>query len=58
VKGVLRTRFSYAYEFRDKGQFGFILPANQIIPNAEEVFDSIVEMLTRIQEIIETEKFE
>ncbi|XP_055639959.1 zinc carboxypeptidase-like [Toxorhynchites rutilus septentrionalis] len=30
------------YEFRDKGSNGFILPAEQIIPNAEEVLDSLI----------------
>lgn len=27
---------SYTFEFRDTGSFGFLLPADQIIPNAEE----------------------
>ncbi len=41
VKGILGTRFAYTYEFRDLGKYGFILPPDQIIPNAEEVFDSL-----------------
>jgi hypothetical protein len=56
VKGVLKTRFVYAYELRDTGDFAFLLPSDQIVPNSEEVFDSMVEMLTRIHEIVEAEK--
>ncbi len=33
-RGIL----SMTYEFRDTGANGFILPANQIIPNCEEIF--------------------
>lgn len=29
-------------EFRDNGNFGFILPADQIIPNAEEVLQGLI----------------
>ncbi|XP_077300564.1 zinc carboxypeptidase A 1-like [Arctopsyche grandis] len=32
----------YTYELRDTGENGFLLPAEQIIPNCEEVMDSIV----------------
>jgi hypothetical protein len=41
VKGALKARLSYVYEFRDTGRYGFILPADQIIPNSQEVMDSI-----------------
>lgn len=41
VKGVLGVKYVFSYEFRDKGQYGFILPPEQIIPNAQEVVDSI-----------------
>lgn len=29
--------WSFSYELRDRGQYGFILPPEQIIPNAQEV---------------------
>uniref|UniRef100_A0A182LX23 Peptidase M14 domain-containing protein n=1 Tax=Anopheles culicifacies TaxID=139723 RepID=A0A182LX23_9DIPT len=45
VKGVLRTPLVYAYELRDLGQFGFVLPPEQIIPTAEETLDSIIVIL-------------
>eukprot|EP00064_Thunnus_orientalis_P001816 superscaffoldBa00000125_g1819 len=31
-------KYSYAFELRDTGRFGFILPANQIIPTARETW--------------------
>ena len=30
--------YTYAMELRDKGPYGFILPTEQIIPSAEEVW--------------------
>lgn len=45
VKGVLRTPLVYAYELRDLGRFGFVLPPEQIIPTAEETLDSIIVIL-------------
>jgi len=45
IKGVQDTPFVFVYEMRDTGRYGFILPANQIIPNAQETLDSIVEMI-------------
>ncbi|XP_044212473.1 carboxypeptidase A1-like [Thunnus albacares] len=31
-------KYSYTFELRDTGRFGFILPANQIIPTAQETW--------------------
>lgn len=42
VKEKLGMNITLAYELRDKGQYGFLLPADQIIPNAEEFVDSLV----------------
>lgn len=42
AKAVLKFPLSYTYELRDTGRYGFILPANQIIPTAEETVDSLV----------------
>uniref|UniRef100_A0A182PLQ5 Zinc carboxypeptidase A 1 n=1 Tax=Anopheles epiroticus TaxID=199890 RepID=A0A182PLQ5_9DIPT len=36
---------AYTYELRDQGQFGFILPADQIVPNAEELLEAFVAMI-------------
>jgi len=32
------------YELRDRGQYGFLLPPEQIIPTGEETLDSLVEI--------------
>lgn len=34
----------YLYELRDTGRYGFLLPPEQIIPNNEEVMDSLIEL--------------
>ncbi|KAF7988451.1 hypothetical protein HCN44_001024 [Aphidius gifuensis] len=44
VKAEFKTPITYTYELRDKGRYGFILPANQIIPTGEETVDSLVAM--------------
>ncbi|XP_058058076.1 zinc carboxypeptidase-like [Anopheles bellator] len=36
---------SYTFELRDQGEFGFILPADQIVPNAEELLEAFVGLI-------------
>lgn len=36
AKGDLKFKYSYTIELRDEGRYGFMLPANQIIPSGEE----------------------
>ena len=36
--GELGIPYSYAMELRDTGEFGFLLPEDQIIPTGEEVW--------------------
>jgi Zinc carboxypeptidase len=43
--GAAQTPIAYTYEFRDTGETGFELPPEQIIPNAEEVLDSLVALI-------------
>uniref|UniRef100_A0A182JCX5 Zinc carboxypeptidase A 1 n=1 Tax=Anopheles atroparvus TaxID=41427 RepID=A0A182JCX5_ANOAO len=45
VKGTLKTPLTFAYELRDTGEYGFLLPPEQIIPTAEETLDSIIVIL-------------
>lgn len=51
VYDILQPEFALAYELRDSGVHGFALPADQIIPTAEETLDSIVAMLKKTEEI-------
>lgn len=45
VKGTYHTPIVFAYELRDRGIYGFLLPANQIIPTGEETLDSLLTIL-------------
>nr|XP_049704872.1 zinc carboxypeptidase [Helicoverpa armigera] len=44
VKHAYNVPVTYLMELRDLGEFGFLLPANQIIPTALETMDALVEM--------------
>lgn len=41
---------SYTYELRDQGNYGFVLPANQIKDNCEEVDASMKVLLDYVNE--------
>ncbi|PIK58934.1 putative carboxypeptidase B [Apostichopus japonicus] len=45
-----QATYSYTVELRDKGQFGFLLPANQIIPTGNESYYGVIGMLDWIYE--------
>jgi hypothetical protein len=49
VKYHLKTNVTYAYELRDEGAYGFILPADQIMDTVMETFDSVVTILKEAQ---------
>ena len=51
VKYELKTNVTFEYEMRDRGSYGFNLPASQIIENSIEVFASIVTILQEAQKI-------
>ena len=42
---VSKIKYSYTAELRDKGNYGFVLPANQIYPVGVETFAAIKYML-------------
>ncbi|XP_623922.2 zinc carboxypeptidase [Apis mellifera] len=44
VKGTFHKPITYTYELRDTGRYGFLLPANQIIPTSQETLDSLIAM--------------
>ncbi|CAH2094778.1 unnamed protein product [Euphydryas editha] len=45
VKEQIKVPLVYVYEFRDNGTYGFLLPPSQILPNSEEVMDSLLELI-------------
>ena len=45
VYGSLGVKYSYSVELRDKGQYGFILPASLIEPTAKEMFEGLKAMV-------------
>jgi len=49
VKATYGTRVTYTYELRDTGRYGFLLPADQIIPTAEETLDSLLTIVQEFQ---------
>ena len=40
---ALGIKYSYAPELRDNGKYGFVLPADQIIPCGEEFTQGLIE---------------
>ncbi|XP_058449258.1 uncharacterized protein LOC131429226 [Malaya genurostris] len=42
VYGAANIPLAYTFELRDQVEFGFILPADQIVPNAEEVLAALI----------------
>jgi len=42
--GVTNTKYAFGVEGRDTGRFGFLLPANQIIPSGQETLAGVIEM--------------
>jgi hypothetical protein len=45
VKGIFDTDLAFTFEMRDTGRYGFVLPAEQIIPSCEEFMDGFHVML-------------
>ncbi|XP_063241177.1 zinc carboxypeptidase-like [Bacillus rossius redtenbacheri] len=45
VVGTQHVPLSFIYELRDTGRYGFLLPAEQIVPTGEETLDSLVALV-------------
>ncbi|KFQ72305.1 Carboxypeptidase A2, partial [Phaethon lepturus] len=43
-------KYSFAFELRDTGRYGFLLPANQIIPTAEETWLGLKEIMEHVRD--------
>lgn len=41
AKAVAGIKYAYTVELRDKGTYGFLLPAAQILPTARETFAAV-----------------
>ncbi|GFG31000.1 hypothetical protein Cfor_07987 [Coptotermes formosanus] len=50
VRGVFDKPYTFTWELRDKGTYGFLLPASQIIDTAEETLNSVVVILQHAKE--------
>jgi len=50
VRGVFDTPYTFTWELRDTGTYGFLLPASQIIDTAEETLNSAVVILQHAKE--------
>jgi len=49
VTATLGVTYSYGLELRDTGRYGFMLPANQIIPTGIETFAAIKTMVAEMR---------
>ncbi|XP_063786523.1 carboxypeptidase A1-like [Pseudophryne corroboree] len=43
-------KYSYTFELRDTGRYGFILPAEQIIPTAEETWLALMAIMEHVRD--------
>ncbi|KAL9959738.1 hypothetical protein ACROYT_G033093 [Oculina patagonica] len=47
--GKLGVKYSFSVELRDTGRYGFLLPANQIIPTGEETFEGLKALVREME---------
>jgi len=47
---VANATYSYAFELRDEGDFGFVLPPEQIRPTGEEMYEGITYMMANLSD--------
>lgn len=45
VYDVVQVPYVFTPELRDTGEFGFVLPANQILPTSQENYEGIKYLL-------------
>lgn len=48
--GTPNAKYSYVVELRDRGEFGFLIPEEQILPTGEESYDGVIALLNWIIE--------
>ncbi|PHH73839.1 hypothetical protein CDD82_5244 [Ophiocordyceps australis] len=49
VTDVAKGDYVFTSELRDRGRFGFVLPADQIIPSGQEAFAGVKYLLTKMK---------
>jgi len=55
AKSKLGVPYTFEWELRDTGSYGFLLPADQIIPTALETLDSIISILKDVNATLSKE---
>jgi len=50
AKGAAGIKYSYTFELRDTGRYGFALPASQIKPTGEETFNAVRALALGLQQ--------
>lgn len=51
VKDKFKVPVVFTYELRDTGKYGFLLPPSEIIPNCEEIIDSLIVMFNEAEKL-------
>lgn len=41
AKAVPKAKFAYTIELRDRGRYGFTVPASQIVPAGKDAFEAV-----------------
>ncbi|PSN45348.1 hypothetical protein C0J52_06533 [Blattella germanica] len=54
VRGIYDKPYTFTWELRDTGRYGFLLPASQIIDTAEETLNSVVVILQHAKSKLKT----
>lgn len=49
VADVVKGDYTFTSELRDTGNYGFVLPANQILPSGEEAFAGVRYLLQNMK---------
>lgn len=55
AKHSLKPTLAFTYELRDKGQYGHLLPPDQIYPSALEFMDGLKVIMRELKGIPETD---
>jgi hypothetical protein len=56
AKSKLDVPYTFEWELRDEGRYGFLLPADQIVPTSLETLDSIITILRDVSAALPNNK--